>query len=217
MSEKAGYRAVITADMVNSTHFSNEDTGKWLKELTTVLSKRNHFQWLLAPEIYRGDSFQGVLKDPRDALQVAVLSRAIMKSFAVQSDLRVAIGIGKTDLITDRAGTSDGEAFRLSGHLADQIRQQKARIGIALPYDSEPLNAVLGLLEILIENWTVAQSEVVAALIQKQTIKQIAESFLISQPAVSQRVAAANWWALENFLSSFPEYLTHYTNLKNNA
>jgi len=217
MSKKIKYQAVITADMVNSTHFSTEQTGGWLQELTTILGENSAFKWLLKPEIYRGDSFQAVLKNPEDALQVAVLARAIMKSHSTESDLRVAIGIGKTDLITDRAGTSDGEAFRLSGHLADNIRQQKARIGIALPISSEPLSAILDLLETLIENWTVAQSEVVTALLLKQNVKQISEKLSISQPAVSQRISSSKWWALEHFLSTFPQHIALYINLKKDA
>jgi DNA-binding NarL/FixJ family response regulator len=99
----------------------------------------------------------------------------------------------------------------LSGRLADHIRLQKARIGIALPSQSEPLNATLDLLETVIESWTTAQSEVIVALLQNQTITQIAERLHISQSAASQRVAASKWWAIENFLATFPKHLALYT------
>lgn len=210
---KKKYQVVITADMVNSTHFSTEQTGKWLNELIAIL-KKTSFKWLLPPEIYRGDSFQGALKNPADALKVAVLSRTIMKSYSPKSDLRIAIGIGTIDLLTDRPGTSDGEAFRLSGHLADNIRKQKARIGIALPENSEPLNAIMDLLETLIESWTPAQSEVIAALIQNKNISEIVTQLSISQPAVSQRITSSKWWAIEHFLRTFPEHLALYTKMK---
>jgi hypothetical protein len=205
------FQAVITADMVNSTGFAREDAALWLEELIQTLRESTTFQWVLKPEIYRGDSFQGVLKSANDAMLVAVLARAVMRSKSPNTDLRVAIGIGKIELVTDRAGTSDGEAFRLSGRLADHIRLQKARIGIALPVPSEPLNATLDLLETVIESWTTAQSEVIVALLQNQTITQIAERLHISQSAASQRVAASKWWAIENFLATFPKHLALYT------
>jgi hypothetical protein len=205
------FQAVITADMVNSTGFAREDAALWLEELVRILREHTSFKWALKPEIYRGDSFQGVLKSADQAMHVAILARAAMRSRSPHTDIRVAIGIGKTELVTDRAGTSDGEAFRLSGHLADHIRMQKARIGIALPGPSEPLNATLDLLETLIENWTTAQSEVIVALLHNQNITQIAEKLRISQPAASQRVAAAKWWAIENFLATFPKQLALYT------
>ncbi|MCE6991692.1 SatD family protein [Dyadobacter sp. CY323] len=203
--------AVITADMVNSTRFSREETAAWLEELIALLREHKSFNWALKPEIYRGDSFQGVLKNPAEVMRVAVLARAVMRTHDINTDLRVAIGIGKIDPLTDRPGTSDGEAFRLSGHLADNIRKQKARIGIALPIPTEPLNASLDLLETLIENWTTAQSEVIAALLNHNNITQIAERLSISQSAVSQRIAASKWWAVENFLTTFPKHLALYT------
>ncbi|MCF0054467.1 SatD family protein [Dyadobacter sp. CY356] len=207
---KKKYQAVITADMVNSTHFSTEQTGKWLEALIAIIHDNGSFKWLLKPEIYRGDSFQGVLENPEDTLKVAVLSRTIMRSYSPKSDLRIAIGIGTLDLLTDRPGTSDGEAFRLSGHLADNIKKQKARIGIALPQNSEPLNAIMDLLETLMENWTTAQSEVIAALIQNKNISEIVAQLSISQPAVSQRITSSKWWAMEHFLRTFPEHLALY-------
>ena len=204
-------RAVITADMVNSTQFSREESTAWLEELLAILHQNQVFKWALKPEIYRGDSFQAVLRNPDEAMRMAVLARACMRKHAPNADMRVAIGIGHTEQLTDRPGTSDGEAFRLSGHLADTIRQQKARIGIALPRPSEPLSATLDLLETVIESWTVAQSQVIEALLLGKNVTQIAEMLSISQPAASQRVASAKWWAIDSFLATFPKQLSLYT------
>lgn len=205
------FRAVITADMVNSTQFSREESTAWLEELLAILHQNQVFKWALKPEIYRGDSFQAVLKNPDEAMRLAILARACMRKHAPNADMRIAIGIGHTEQLTDRPGTSDGEAFRLSGHLADTIRQQKARIGIALPRPSEPLSATLDLLETLIESWTSAQSQVVEALLLGKNVTQIAEMLSISQSAASQRVASSKWWAIDSFLATFPKQLSLYT------
>ena len=204
--------AVVTADMVNSTLFTREETNLWLNELIELLRKDAAFKWLLKPEIYRGDSFQAVLKNPDACMQVAIFARAAMRSNAPNTDMRIAIGIGQADHLTDRPGTSDGDAFRLSGHLADNIRKQKARIAIALKMPSEPLNSALDLLETLVESWTPSQSEVIMALLQNDTITRIADRFSISQSAASQRAASAKWWAVESFLATFPKHLALYTN-----
>jgi hypothetical protein len=204
-------RAVITADMVNYTQFSRDETAVWLEEMLTVLHQNQAFKWALRPEIYRGDSFQAVLKNPGEVIRMAILARACIRKHAPNADMRIAIGIGQTEQLTDRPGTSDGEAFRLSGHLADKIRQQKARIGIALPKPSEPLTATLDLLETVIESWTAAQSQVVEALLLGKNVTQIAEMLSISQPAASQRVASSKWWAIESFLATFPKQLSLYT------
>ena len=206
--------AVVTADMVNSTLFLREEVNLWLTDLIDLLKKQKDFYWLLEPEIYRGDSFQCVLKKPEDALKLAILARTIIRSKADNTDLRIAIGIGNSETLTDRPGTSDGEAFRLSGHLADNIRKQKARIAIALPFPSEPLSASLDLLEAVMGNWSMAQSEVITALLQDQTATTISEKLSISQSAVSQRLSASKWWAVENFLNTFPKHLELYTKQK---
>lgn len=205
------FRAVITADMANYTQFSREEAAQWLEEMLAILHQNPAFKWALKPEIYRGDSFQGVLKNVEESMRVAILTRACIRKHAPYADMRIAIGIGKAEQLTDRPGTSDGEAFRLSGHLADRIRQQKARIGIALPKPSEPLNATLNLLETVIEDWTMAQSQVIEALLQGKNVTQIAELLSISQPAASQRVIASKWWAIESFLATFPKQLSLYT------
>ncbi|MCF0073079.1 hypothetical protein LZD49_21550 [Dyadobacter sp. CY261] len=205
------FRAVITADMVNYTQFSRDEATSWLEEMLAILHQNPVFKWALKPEIYRGDSFQAVLKNVEESMRVAILARACIRKHAPNADMRIAIGIGKTEQLTDRPGTSDGEAFRLSGHLADKIRQQKARIGIALANPSEPLSATLNLLETVIEDWTLAQSQVVEAMLQGKNITQIAEMLSISQPAVSQRVIASKWWAIESFLANFPKQLSLYT------
>lgn len=205
------FRAVITADMANYTQFSREEAAQWLEEMLAILHQNPAFKWALKPEIYRGDSFQGVLKNVEESMRVAILTRVCIRKHAPYADMRIAIGIGKAEQLTDRPGTSDGEAFRLSGHLADRIRQQKARIGIALPKPSEPLNATLNLLETVIEDWTMAQSQVIEALLQGKNVTQIAELLSISQPAASQRVIASKWWAIESFLATFPKQLSLYT------
>jgi DNA-binding transcriptional ArsR family regulator len=204
--------AVVTADMVNSTLFQRGETSSWLNELLDTLKDSPDYDWIMKPEIYRGDSFQCVLKTPENVLKLSVLARVLMRKHSEKTDLRIAIGIGTGDELTDRAGTSDGEAFRLSGHLADNIRKQKARIGIALPVSSEPLSATLDLLETIVGNWSPAQSEVIAALLQNESITKISERLAISQPAVSQRLSASKWWAVEHFLDTFPQHLALYTN-----
>jgi hypothetical protein len=203
--------AVITADMVNSTRFPSEQTAGWLNQLLAELKTDQSIEWALLPEVYRGDSFQGVLRKPEDALRMAILARVIIRSHTIRTDLRIAIGIGGFDQLTDRPGTSDGEAFKLSGRLADQVRNRKAKIAFALTHPTPVLNSTMDLLETLIDGWTSAQCEVIHGLLTNKNISQIADNLSISQSAVSQRVASAKWWAIESVLSTFPAYVVPHT------
>jgi hypothetical protein len=206
--------AIITADVVNSTNFSSEQTAKWLQELILLLDQG--FSWKLTPEVFRGDSFQGVMASPEQALQVALLSRAFLRSKGSKShevDIRVAIGIGTVADLTDRPGTSDGEAFRLSGRLADEMKKKRARIALAFRVPSAPINSAMDLLETIVGGWTAPQAEVITGILQKETLVQIAERLKVSQSALSQRIAASNWWAVSQFLETFPEHINLYTRL----
>lgn len=206
--------AVITADIVNSTRFRVEETGKWLQELISLLDKE--FTWKLRPEVFRGDSFQGVLEYPEQALHVALLSRAFMRSKRVTSketDVRIAIGIGSITELTDRPGTSDGEAFRLSGRLADEMKKNKSRIAVAFPVASSPMNSVMDLLETVVGEWTSPQAEVITGILQKESGVQLAERLKVSQSALSQRISASKWWAVSNFLETFPQHINLYTHV----
>jgi hypothetical protein len=203
--------AVITADMVNSTRFTSEQTATWLDRLLAELRADPTIEWALRPEVYRGDSFQGVLRKPGDALRLAILARAIIRSHTIRTDLRIAIGIGRFDQLTDRPGTSDGEAFKLSGRLADQVRNRKAKIAFALTHPNPILDSTMDLLETLIDGWTAAQCEVIHGLLTHKNISQIAENLSVSQSAVSQRVASAKWWAIESILTTFPAHIDSHT------
>lgn len=205
--------AVLTADLVNSTHFDNEQTASWLTALCQKLGNDRSFDWKLKPEIYRGDSFQAALSQPEHSLRAAILARAWIRQRSPKTDLRIAIGIGEAERITDRPGTSDGEAFRLSGRLADRMRGLQNRIAFAIPKESVTLDAQMALLEVLMEDRTTAQYEVIEGLLNGETISQMANRLSVSQPAISQRVSAAKWWAIESVLNSFPEHLALYKSL----
>lgn len=246
-------RAVITADILNSTQFLPDISNRWLTDLISLLKNSNEFQWALEPEIFRGDSFQGVLEHPEEALKVAIAARTFMRSrktnpvrmaskirmknvFEERSsepiytskitnaafplnkeipevDIRIAIGIGKVDRMTDRPGTSDGEAFRLSGSLADRIKQQKARIGIALPSQADSLSAVMDVLETLVGSWSAPQCEVILGILNNESASTLATKLDISKSAVSQRLKTSNWWAVERLILTFPELINRYLNI----
>lgn len=196
---------VLTADLVNSTAFPPEETERRLGDMLARLKTGSG--WLLTPEVYRGDSFQGVLKSGGEALRISLLARAILKAENSDLDLRIALGIGELGRLTDRPGTSDGEAFRLSGQLADVMKKEKARIAAALPAPSEPVKAMLTLLESVVEKWTSAQAEVTLRLLTGATMSEIAEALRISQPAVSQHAQAAKWWAVEPVIHTFDQLI----------
>jgi hypothetical protein len=91
-------RGVITGDIIKSTTVKTE----WRETLLNSIRSVADELALLTPlklEFFRGDSFQVVVANPEEALKVAVLLRAGLKSKTPQEsknlwDARIALGIG---------------------------------------------------------------------------------------------------------------------------
>jgi len=170
-------------------------------------------------ELYRGDSFQGVINKAEAALKYALMIRLKLKSFSFSSeqqrssllDARIAIGIGKTDSLKKNILESDGEAFRNSGPLLDSMTSSE-RLKVKSPwevFDSE-FAVTLNLLDVIIKSLTPSQSEVLLEKLSGYTQQEIAAKLNISQPAVFQRIKASNLFAFELTIARFEELMKKY-------
>ena len=116
--------AVITGDIVDSRSVRTE---AWIDPLKRVLSAYGESpkEW----ELFRGDSFQLLLKNPEDSLLAAMRTKACIKSSPGQ-DVRMAIGVGDIDYRAARITESNGDAFVRSGDAFDAL--EKIRTTLAL-------------------------------------------------------------------------------------
>ncbi|MCL5255729.1 MAG: hypothetical protein M1363_06340 [Gammaproteobacteria bacterium] len=115
--------AVITGDIVKSTELVSEDFACALKNLDQILSvitDREQAKY----EMFRGDSFQLLLSDGKNALKYAVLIRLAMKFNFPHVDIRQSVGLSYVDGSGLKLATSRGEAFTLSGHGLEQMKKQ---------------------------------------------------------------------------------------------
>lgn len=197
---------VITGDVIASSKTGRDELLKNLKE---ILEKINTFQpQLKLPfELYRGDSFQGIVIQPEETLRYSLLIRTHLKKKETLGgrDARIAIGIGKVDFIEDSISESDGEAFRNSGPVLDTLKEENIGLKVRTPWEqiNKEFDVSLVLADAIIKRWTVAQVEVIheSLLAKKQT--EIAEKLGISQSAVNQRLKAANWEAIHKLITRF--------------
>jgi predicted DNA-binding protein YlxM (UPF0122 family) len=206
--------AVLTGDLIGSSRF---------EERENVISNLKYSFKMISPEsitlpfaIFRGDSFQGVLSRPDEALQAALIIRAsLLSSFRgkrARLDARIAIGIGTIDYLPgDQVGEGDGEAYRNSGLELDKMKKREQNIIIKTPWAeiNEELRIECSLLDALIQRWTKEQAEVIIYHIKKGvTQEEIAKILNISQPAVFQRLKTGGYWAVQAFLEHF-EVIIH--------
>jgi len=221
--------AVLTGDLIGSSRFRIQEREKILSNL------KDSFK-LISPDIiasqfavFRGDSFQGVLSRPDEALNAALIIRASLlskfKGKRTRLDARIAVGIGTIDYLSpNQSGEGDGEAFRNSGLELDKMKKGEQNIIIKThwPEINEEFRIECALLDALIQRWTKEQAEAILYQLQKKeflggtthdfhfqgliqgiTQEGIAKILSISQPALSQRLKTGGSWAVQEFLGHF--------------
>jgi hypothetical protein len=219
VKKKAGLYAVITGDIVGSSKLTIKQRVHFLEILKTSFTNiEKIFPGIIRSpfEIHRGDSFQGVLSGPENALSVSIIIRVnLRESFKTQRrrkalDARIAIGIGSIDFLPNGRGTEgDGEAFRLSGPVLDEMKGDR-RLIIRTPQESihEELDTECALLDALINKWSIEQVQAILCQIRGLTQKETAKELYISQPAVLLRLKGAGSWAYELFLERYNQLIS---------
>lgn len=164
---------------------------------------------LPAFDIFRGDSFQGVMQQPVAALEAGILIRAILRKCQPADqqpnwDARIAIGLGEIDYLPENISEGDGPAYRRSGPVLDKLKKDH-RMEIRTPWDevNKELATECALLEAIIAKWTPSQAEVVALLLEGKERKEIGSELDISQAAIHYRVKGSGWTAIETLVTRY--------------
>lgn len=208
--------AVLTGDIVSSRRVP--DKRKWLKRLQEIIEKRAGFATTPKWGIFRGDGFQVEMGVPAEALRVAILIRAGIKSIRefheAGLDARIGIGIGDKGFVSKSINESDGEAYQLSGKALDSIKGG-LQIKTPLPERDLATNIALRLASVIIDDWTHAEAETVwLSLSQNLTQVEMARKLKISQPAVNRRAIGAHLNEITELVSYFHGVYTETSNTK---
>ena len=214
------YVAVLTGDLVGSTshRYSQPENspGHALDSLVDALRfvtvELLHGR-VVGFDLFRGDSFQGIVHEPSSALSAALSIRMHLRSRSSLIsphlpvlDARIAIGIGKVSSFSgERVSEFDGSAFRRSGPLLDKMANREARLRISTPWErvTAELETEFALLDSLVSKWSAEQAEAAtySLLGMKQT--KIAEHLNVSQSAIAQRLGRAEMNAVKTLLSRY--------------
>jgi hypothetical protein len=210
-----GSAAVLTGDVIASTSLhARSELPRILGEAFAALAEVP--EMLVLPfEIYRGDSFQGVVRSEK-ALLAAAIVRARLRAFRgegpdadVELDARIAIGIGKIEHALDRVVESDGEAFRRSGRALDEMASandgRRMRIDAGIADDGSGADLAAQLLDGIASRWTQPAAEAVYLSLSDSEMTQaaMAERLSVSQPAISQRLKSARLGELKPILALY--------------
>ena len=181
---------ILTGDIVNSRKLSSEIWIDGLKKQLNVFGK-NPTEW----EIYRGDEFQLEIKNPEDALLIALRIKAYFKTLKL--DARMSIGFGDKTYQANKISESNGTAFLRSGEVFENLKKQKINLAINSSNDAfnAEINMMLRLSLIFMDNWLVQSAELVLISIENPSLSQeeIGVKLGINQAAVSKRQKRAQF------------------------
>lgn len=215
--------AVITGDIIESSQAEKSEKNALIKSLKQGFDDLK--QWdtrndknLPKFDVFRGDSFQGVIATPATALKAALFLRSAMrKNQPVKKneswDVRLAIGLGTVDHLPENVSEGDGPAYRNSGPYLDNLKGDY-KLAVVTPWESvnKEFKAACALIDAVIAKWTVQQAEIIWYLLQEMKAKTIAEELDISPAAVHYRVKGAAWFAIEEILLRYNEIITEKLN-----
>lgn len=213
--------AVLTGDIVGSSKLA-----KAVRQTLPAVIKRaaketrKAFPDILPldVEVFRGDSWQLLISDPVQSLRVGLFMRACLRSGTARGrglDTRVSIGIGAIDFVpASKVSEGDGAAYRASGQGLEGLPSGRfMNLSIAETENLNGLDALVGLVDALVQGWTGKQALAAAGALrgwtQEKTVSVWPEK--ITQPAITKHLAAARWLAVEVALSEFETTLSKET------
>lgn len=203
--------AVLTGDIVASSQLT-------LRERDAMLALLREIFWQIQAEekaiekefdLFRGDSFQVLLNDPKPALRIALYIR--LKLIADQEqfhphdwDARIAIGLGEVTYQGREVATSDGPAFRNSGPVLDEMKgSERLKITASDKDFNWEMRVATSLLDGVSSRWTSKQAQVMLEAMEGKKQGEIAAKLDISQPAVSKMLKISHWEAIEAFIGRY--------------
>jgi hypothetical protein len=216
--------AVLTGDIVSSSRINQERGNRVLEEILSIekdIKGRFPSSVHAGVDVFRGDSWQLVVRDPISALRIGLYFRAQLRS-AAGMDSRVSIGFGTVDYLpAGEVSTGTGAAYTLSGMgLKDLLKPVRMKLKFTSEQTSSlarSLDTITGLMDLQVQRWTRKQAAASAGSLVGLTQEQIALNWKeepVSQQAISQHLESAGWYQIRESLQFVETVLPEVLNLR---
>lgn len=172
--------AIITGDIVNSRE---GESSHWLESLKHALNR--YGEHLNDWEIFRGDSFQ-LKTSVEKSLEACFYIKACIKEHN-SLDVRMAIGIGKTNGSTGKITEEQGEAFYRSGQCFEHLKTTNLAVETGNKGYNTILNLMLELGLLTFDTWTSVDAVTLKTALEYpgHTQKEIAKKLNKSASTIS--------------------------------
>lgn len=205
--------ATISADVVDSTSLSAEDTIKLKESLEGFFPIMHSLCAGAWGRVVRGDSVECVIPDVSKALRIGLLLKCYVRSLELSSaskifkrkGVRVAIGIGLLRIADEQVGIIDGDAIYASGRELDNLSGSDS-MTLSMVSTLPAMKGYAALCDVLgfvVDGATNKQCEVLYYLLQGYSQKMIAQVLGLEPPTVNQHATALGWGAIQRALVKF--------------
>jgi len=209
-------KGVITGDIIESSvmqityrDFLLESVRKIANELSVIEP--------LKIEFFRGDSFQMVIDNPENAMKIAILLRAGLRSHTPEEckkpwDARLSLGVGTIFYQATHIVVSDGEAFQYSGRELDEMGKRRLIVKTRWSEANEELQVSTAFADEVISSWSVSQSQATyQALLYDTSQKDIARKFKKSAQNISKLLSAAKVNLIQMYIDRYHNLISNLT------
>lgn len=207
-------KGVITGDIIESSVIQIEYRDLLLESVRKIANELSVIEPVKI-EFFRGDSFQMIINHPENAIKIAILLRAGLKSHTPKEckklwDARLSLGVGTISYHANNIVVSDGEAFQYSGRELDEIGKRRLIVKTRWSDANEELQVSTAFADEVISSWSVSQSQATyQALLYNTSQKEIAHKFKKSAQNISKLLSAAK-------VNLIQMYIERYHNLISN-
>jgi hypothetical protein len=209
---KKNQYAVIAGDLIHSRRMKREQKAVLYADVAKLLALKEDL-CIIEGEISRGDFVQCLLDKPEEALRCMLIIMMFLKHWPIDEEkaepvqIRMGLGIGTVEFISDKLAISDGEAFQTAGHLLDELKKsasQRLAVGIDAK-EKDAISAVFLLLDACLRKTTAVQAKAVYYKLMGKTQVEIAGLMKMNQSAVSRHLAATHWNAIDHTLKYYKQ------------
>lgn len=196
--------AVLTGDLIKSR--ASENPPDFLLALKTLLAKlSSHYGG--SAEIFRGDGFQLLMRQPKTAFECAVALRAGLIAASPKGerwDARLSLGIAKAD--TEHPSLS--EAAVLSGQGLDSMKKDSFCLFSSASHLLKVAELPTAFVSAIIDNWTAVEARTYYLhLTEKQDQASIAATLGKSRVTVTKALQRAEAQLLDRYLDMVDQWL----------
>lgn len=207
-------KGVITGDIIKSSAIQIEYRNCLLESIRKVVDELNVIEPLKI-EFFRGDSFQMIINNPENAMLIAILLRAGIKSHTPKDckkawDARLSLGVGTISYHADNIVLSDGEAFQYSGRELDDIGKRCLIVKTRWPDVNEELQVSTAFADDVISSWSVSQSQAsYQVLLYNISQKEIAHTLQMSAQNISKLLSAAKVNLVQMYIDRYRSLISN--------